>query len=366
MTTVLLLFIVGCTNNAANETNKATPEEESGTRIIVDSVNREVEIPEHVERIICSGVGVLRYTSYMGAQDLVIGVEDYEKEQSHSRPYNYVNFDHFESLPIIGANGELYVEEAISVNPDVIVLNSQEKSEADDIQAKTNIPVVVVPGSDKMMDENAYQTITLMGELYGKEERSKELIAYFDDVKADLEDRTKDTKEAEKPTVYVGGVNFRGSHGIDGTEAGYGPLAWINAKNLADETGENGPFNVDVEKILEWDPDVLFLNDGGLELIHEHNEANPAFYEQLQAVQNNQIFSQISYRSYATNLDMALINTYYAGTVLYPETFADIDPVEKADDIFTKLLGTDFYHVLQENGYELKPIKIGETMKVGE
>ena len=57
---------------------------------------------------------------------------------------------------------------------------------------------------------------------------------------------------------------------------------------------------------------------------------------------------------------MALADTYYAGKVLYPDRFSDIDPEEKTDEIFEMLLGTDFYETLKENGYEFKEIVIGQ------
>ena len=47
-------------------------------------------------------------------------------------------------------------------------------------------------------------------------------------------------------------------------------------------------------------------------------------------------------------------------TLLYPEQFADIDPVEKAGEIFTALLGTNPYEDLKEAGYEFRPIQLGE------
>ena len=46
--------------------------------------------------------------------------------------------------------------------------------------------------------------------------------------------------------------------------------------------------------------------------------------------------------------------------LLYPEQFADIDPVEKAGEIFTALLGTNPYEDLKEAGYEFRPIQLGE------
>ena len=332
----------------------------AGTRLITDSEGREVEIPEKVESIVCLNVGALRYTCYMQAQDLVIGVEDYEKEQSISRGYNYVNFELFQDLPVVGNNGEHYPEEIISADPDVIVMSAYDDSDADSLQEKTGIPVVVVPGSDSMMDEGAYETFRIMGELYGKEDRAQELIDYMDSIKEDLETRTADVAEEDKLTAYVAGVSYKGVHGFEGTEAGYGPFAAINAKNLADETGQTGPFDIDPEQVLAWDPDVIFVDFNGLDLVNEDYASNPEYYEQLTAVQEGRVYSQISFRSSASNLDTALADTYYAASVLYPEQFADVDPEEKAAEIFEMLLGENFYEDLKANGYEFRQITIGE------
>lgn len=332
----------------------------AGTRLITDSEGREVEIPEKVESIVCLNVGALRYTCYMQAQDLVIGVEDYEKEQSISRGYNYVNLELFQDLPVVGNNGEHYPEEIISADPDVIVMSAYDDSDADSLQEKTGIPVVVVPGSDSMMDEGAYETFRIMGELYGKEDRAQELIDYMDSIKEDLETRTADVAEEDKLTAYVAGVSYKGVHGFEGTEAGYGPFAAINAKNLADETGQTGPFDIDLEQVLAWDPDVIFVDFNGLNLVNEDYASNPEYYEQLTAVQEGRVYSQISFRSSASNLDTALADTYYAASVLYPEQFADVDPEEKAAEIFEMLLGENFYEDLKANGYEFRQITIGE------
>ena len=113
-------------------------------------------------------------------------------------------------------------------------------------------------------------------------------------------------------------------------------------------------------EIRAWNPDVIFVDFNGMELIKQHYTENPDYYNQLKAVQEGKVYSQISFRSSASNLDMALADTYYAGSVLYPEKFADINPAEKADEIFEKLLGEKFYGVLKENGYEFRQVQIGE------
>ena len=346
-------------SSAAAETlglTEAAPE----SRVITDAAGRTVEIPAEVNQVVCVGVGALRYTCYVGGADRVIGVEDYETKPGMSRLYNYVNFDKFKELPVIGTNGEPFVEEIVGVDPQVIVMSSYAKQDADELSEKTGIPVVVVPGSDTTLDDKAYETIRILGELYGLEDRAETLTAYLRDVQKDLDDRTASIPEESKPTCYVGGVSFKGQHGFEGTEAYYGPFELIHAKNLANTTDQTGAFNIDVEQVLAWDPDVIFLDFNGMSLIKEDYEAHPDFYNALTAVQEGKVYSQISFRSSASNLETALADAYYAACIMFPEAFSDVDPVEKAGEIFEALLGTNPYEDLKGAGYEFRPITIGE------
>ena len=346
------------TDSAAESEAEST--EEPATRIITDSTGRDVEIPSRVESIVCVGVGALRYSCYMDAADLVVGVEDYEVKEGMSRLYNYVNFDKFKDLPVTGTNGEPNIEEIITAGPQVIVMSSYASADADDLQAKSGIPVVMVPGSDTTLDDNAYETIRIMGELYGKEDRAQELTAYLKGIQKDLDDRTADIPEEDKPSVYVAGVSFKGAHGFEGTEAYYGPFELIHANNLANTTDQTGAFDIDLEQVLTWDPEIIFLDFNGMSLINEDYADNPDYYQNLTAVKEGKVYSQISFRSSASNLETALADAYYAACVMYPEQFSDIDPVEKAGEIFTALLGTNPYEDLKEAGYEFRQITIGE------
>ena len=341
---------------AANTVSEETAPE---TRIITDSMDRNVEVPYSVERIVCVGVGALRYTCYVGGADRVVGVEDYETKPGMSRLYNYVNFDLFQNLPVTGTNGEPFVEEIINVDPQVIVMSSYASQDPDELSQKTGIPVVVVPGSDTTLDEKAYVTIRILGELYQLEDRAEDLTAYLKSIQKDLDDRTASIAEDAKPTCYVGGVSFKGHHGFEGTEAYYGPFELIHAKNLANTTDQTGAFNIDVEQVLSWDPEIIFLDFNGMNLINEDYGAHPDFYNALTAVQEGKVYSQISFRSSASNLETALADAYYAACVMYPQQFQDIDPVEKAGEIFTKLLGSNPYHDLEEAGYAFCQITLG-------
>lgn len=346
-----LLLLSGC-----------APAGDGGTeneRLLTDALERQVWLPEDVSRVVCVGVGALRYSCYLGAADRMVGVEDYEITSGISRLYNYVNFEIFRDLPVIGTNGVPYVEQIIAAAPQVIVMSTSATVKADDLQQRTGIPVVVVRGSDSTLDNAAFETISILGQLYGTEERAQELTQGLLAICADLDSRTAAVPDSEKPTVYVGGVSFKGAHGLEGTEAGYGPLSLIHARNLADSTGQSGAFSIDTEKILDWDPDVIFLDFNGMSLIEEDYAKNPDFYQALTAVQEGRVYSQISFRSFASNLETALADAYYAACILYPEQFRDIDPAEKAGEIFRLLLGENPYEDLKEAGYEFRPIDLG-------
>ena len=80
--------------------------------------------------------------------------------------------------------------------------------------------------------------------------------------------------------------------------------------------------------VLAWDPDVIFVDFNGMDLIKEDYATNADFYNSLTAVKEGHVYSQISFRSSASNLETALADAYYGATILYPEQFADVDSVK--------------------------------------
>ena len=351
-----LLLLTAC----GAQPTSAPPEIGPPLRTVTDAGGRQVELPEEVASVVCVGVGALRYTTYLQAQDLVVGVEQGEQTATIAKPFSYFNRERFTALPVTGDNGTTYDEDILRLAPDVIVAYL-DAGAADSLQSRTGIPVVTIPLNEGIFDDAALATLSLLGQVYHREDRAQELTDYLLAARADLDRRTRDIPEADKPTVYVAGVSYKGAHGFEGTEAGYPPLAAIHARNLADRTGQSGPFSIDTEQVLQWDPDVIFLDWNGMGLIRESHAVNPDFYDSLSAVENGRLYAQISFRSSATNAELALADAYYAGTVLYPEQFAGIDPAEKFNEIFRVMLGVeDAYSQYAAQGYTFTTLKLGE------
>ena len=348
---VMLLSLCACGGTGGDK-------ETAETRTVTDTCGRTVEIPKTVKSVVCVGVGSLRFTTYLDALDLLAGVEENELDIGVYKPYAYLHQDVWEKLPQTGNNGETYDEQIIAANPDVIIAN-MDKDTADAYQQKTGIPVVTIPMVEGLLDDAVFDMINLLGEVYGKQERAKELTDYLAAMKKDIADRVAAVDKDSIPSVYVSGVTFKGAHGFEGTEAGYAPLAALQGNNIADATGKSGAFDMDIEQVLKVDPDYIFVDTSNLDLVKQQYAENPAFYNSLTAVKENRVFSQISFRFCATNVELALADMYYMATVIYPDAFADVDPVAKANEIFKMFLGADDYcKTLSDAGYSFGPVDI--------
>lgn len=78
-------------------------------------------------------------------------------------------------------------------------------------------------------------------------------------------------------------------------------------------------------------------------MVQQDYQKNPEFYKALSAVEKGELYSQLPYNWYHTNIGTAIADAYYIGKVLYPGQFEDIDPKEKADEIYRSLLGKPLY-----------------------
>lgn len=338
---------------AAEETGQpvektAEPEKTAATDFVVtDLLGREVTIPANAERFVAIGPGCLRLYCYTADVSKLVGIEQIEIGDVSGKPYAIVN-EALQQLDIIGQGGPNNAPDAeklLVAAPDVIfTMYNSDPSAVDELQQKTGIPVVALSyGESEMFDPAVDQSIELIGKVTGNEERAAEVIAYFASLKADLASRVQDVAEADKPLVYMGCMSSRGMHGIESTTGNFSIFNAIGARNAVTEAGITEYVMLDKEKILEMDPDYIFLDGGGVSLVVEDYAENAAFYNSLKAFKENHVYMHMPYNYYYTNIGVAIADAYYMGTILYPEQFADVDPAAKFDEIIGNLLGGTAY-----------------------
>ena len=324
---------------------RSRPESGAG-RMVIDLAGREVSVPGEVERLVALGPGALRLVAYLGATDRIVGIEDMEKRMARDlyvRPYARVLDEAFLALPVVGTGGPGALpdpEKALMCRPDLIVAVGIDPGQLDNIQAKTSVPALYLSyGELGVWREEARRSLSLLGEVLGKGERAAAINEYVALLEQDLERRTADIDESDRPSAYVGGISQKGSHGLTSTEAGYPPARMVGARNLADGLGKSGHFFVDKEQILVWDPDFIFVDVASRLILDQDFERNREFYRLLSASRSSRVLSLLPYNYYNTNIELALLNAYFVGKSLYRERFSDISMEEKAREIMDTFLG---------------------------
>jgi iron complex transport system substrate-binding protein len=333
---LLCFFLTGCLTSS-----KVTNTDEQTT--VIDMAGREVKLSSNIERTIGIEAGALRLITYLQATELVVGVEDVEKTRLE-KPY-IIAHPELAKLPSIGPIHGGDAELIASMQPDVIFWTYTTAEDANDLQRKTGIPVIVLDYGDIEEKKDVFfASLRLAAKVLGKQARAEELIEYIENTISDLNSRTSIINEDK---VYIGGVASRGSHGITSTEPTYAPFLFLNANNVCSKLGIDHAF-IDPEKLLEWNPDKIFIDESGLELVKSDFSNSTAKYDSLYAYKEKQMYAVLPYNWYTTNYATVIANAYYIGKVLYPKDFEDINPEEKAGEIYEFFVGKDVYPEMKE------------------
>ncbi len=329
---------------------------------VTDLKGRQVTLKEPAKRIVALRAA-LGLVCYMQLCDQVVGIEDIEARPSEwigsvGRSYRLAN-PRLADLPIIGSRNKPDPERLLSVKPDLIFVGSGDVRLADNLQHKTGIPVLFVDNGDLARKRNRfYQSLQLIGTVCEKKKRAEQIIATIDQAVSDLHQRVKQIPK--KPSVYIGGMNFRVAHGLTGTSAAYPPFLLLEANNISDAVHDGsgsvkGRFLIDPEHLVEADPETMFICESGLEL--SLLDLKKPIYHQLSAVKKGRVFGVVPHY-YAASPDTVLAETYYMGTVLFPQQFNDIDVPSMADKWYQFFVGQPLYSEMVRIFGGFKPIDL--------
>ncbi|ADE36122.1 ABC transporter substrate-binding protein [Methanohalophilus mahii] len=364
-------------DSSETQNEKADTSTDEKTITVTDSYGREVTVPYEIEHTICIGAGTLRYLSYLGEQGTIVGVEDIEQweesVEAPERPYRIANpqFGDSEKYPFIGAFRGKYDAESIltlSPAPDVIFYSYSNAEDADKLSSDVGIPVVGL-NDGNTGDENMKQSLRIMGQVMDREQRASEVITFFEEEIAELNERTKDE---ETVNAYIAGVSYRGSHGILSTQPDYPPFEYVNVNNVGSSVSKTGDwegYQIGDDALFQWDSnpgiDYIFIDLGTYDFSENGNThtnekygiesfATGGVYAELDAAKAGRLYGVIPYNWYSTNHGNVLADAWYVGKVVYPSKFEDTNPQEKANEIYSFLYAEspeneDIYETMTDN-----------------
>ena len=264
---MMTLTLFGCGEKPAEDGTDDAPK----TVTITDMIGRQVEIvPGSYQRVVCIGAGALRLYSYVGDVSLLCGVEDIDNTTLEerpkmfdgvARPYVMVYGDTFAALPSCGVGGPnaqaAEAEKILSCTPDIIVSEYEDTDKAEALQQQVGVPVITLrTGVDGVFSEDFSGSITLLGQVFGKETRASELLAFVSTETADIQARTAGIAEDSKPAVYICGLGNWGTTNHLMTIESYSTFTVANIKNTVSGLSAKGVQPIEAEKFTALGPDM--------------------------------------------------------------------------------------------------------------
>ncbi len=347
---IMSLLLTACNNNDNSQNDNSI--------IVKDLINRDVSIvPGSYKRVVCIGAGALRLYSYIGDINLLCGVEDIDNESltnrpkmfdSVARPYFIAYKDVFKTLPSCGVGGPnnqiAEAEKILSCNPDIVISEYEDVTKEDALQKQLNVPVITLRyGSKGVFDENLSKSLTLLGKIFNKEDRASSLNNFILKEKMDIQERVKNLSNEEKKDVYICGLGNWGTTNELMTSSNYEPFNVANIKNVLSDIKQEGNFKIEKEKFVSIgkDIDIMFIDAAAIKNIKPEYNLDNTMFSFVKAFNNDEVYLQMAYNAYYTNVELALANTWFNGICVYKTLFSDINIDDKLNEITKEFLNKE-------------------------
>lgn len=325
---------------------------------ITDMIGREVTIvPGSYQKVVCIGAGALRMYSYIGDVALLSGVEDIDNTSlserpkmfdAVARPYMLAFGENFTALPSCGVGGPnaqaAEAEKILGCEPDIVISEYEDVEKEDALQEQLGVPVITLKaGPGGVFDENFFATMRMLGVIFGEEEKAEKLVGFIQSEREEINRRTADVPEEEKPSVYICGLGNWGTTNHLMTAQNYISFNVANVKNVVSDLSSNGIQPIEAEKFVSLgeDMDIMIMDAAAVKNIKPLYAEDPSMFDTCKAWQNGEVYLEMAYNAYYTNFETALINTWFIAKTVYPDRFEDIDMTAKTNEVTQMFLGKD-------------------------
>lgn len=325
---------------------------------ITDMIGREVTVtPGSYKRVVCIGAGALRMYSYIGDTSLLCGVEDIDNTtvqdrpkmfDSVARPYMIAFGDVFSTLASCGVGGPnaqaAEAEKILSCNPDIVISEYEDVEKENALEQQLGVPVVTLKaGPDGVFDDAFKETMSMLGKIFGNEEKAKTLVSFVEAQADEISSRTAKVADGDKPGVYICGLGNWGTTNHLMTAQNYISANIANVKNVVTDLEKDGIQAIENEKYvaLGKDMDIIVMDAAAVKNIIPLYQEDKTMFDTCKAWQNGEVYLQMPYNVYYTNYEIALINTWFMAKTAYPDLFKDIDMTEKTNEITKLFLGKE-------------------------
>lgn len=344
---------------------------QADTVTLTDIAGRQVQVETPVQRVILGEGRQAFFTAVLETEDPFARVVGWREDFKQADPDTYAaylaKFPQIDAIPTFGGfkEGTFDIEQAVSLKPDVMILNLEAKAATDEAGyeeklAAVGIPIVYVDFREKPFEHTA-KSMELIGQLYGKEERAAEFNAFFTEQMAKVRDVIAAQTDLQRPLVFV---ERAGGYSEDCCMS-FGAENFGRMIEEAGGTNMATPFipgtfgTVNAEQIVASDPEVVIVTGGNWEAyvpggawvgvapgadmaVAKDKLAGlmqrPAFAG-TKAVKDGQVHA-IWHQFY--NNPYSFVAVQQIAKWLHPDLFADLDPEASLKELHDRFLPVDY------------------------
>jgi len=321
---------------------------QAGTIFVTDALGRKIEVPANANRILL-GFYFEDFYAIGGpdAYDKVVAISKsawHDWRNSQWKTYVAANPKITEITDVGEVDaGTFSIETAIASKPDIAIIAAWQFRAMGDTVGKleaAGIPVVVADYNAQTVKKHISSTL-MIGQILGTEDRAQKLADQYAAAIADVKARVKKAVEDSKRVYVEIGSKGAGEFGNTYTDHMWGKMiALAGGKNIAlGQVGRSTPLNP--EFILAASPQAVFI--AGSYWTNRENAVVMGFgvkpeltrerlmpytkrpgWNGMDAVKSGNIHA-LYHGGARTLYDFTFLQ--YIAKVLYPQAFADIDPI---------------------------------------
>ncbi|NTW50269.1 MAG: ABC transporter substrate-binding protein [Chlorobiales bacterium] len=321
--TLAILSLTGCSKK------ESEPLKEDVAKIsVTDFRGKNIRLNKPASRIVCLIESGLSGLYMLGIEDKVVGVPSSVYKESVAPLYASLDDRIREKkLPSPGNWDFVSLEQVVALQPDLVIMWASQQESIEAIEEK-GIPVY---GVFLKSFADVAKEIKDFGILTGKESRADSLINY---TKTEVQKFQTGVPDSQKKTVY-----FMWAQGLletsGKTSTANELIELAGAKNVC--TAEEEHLVINMERVLEWNPDVVVLwwnaakNPADVLGLHE--------WQNITAVKHKSVYELPS----VFYCDFWTLKYQYAVMLLakscYPEKHKDLDLEKERHDMLVTLYG---------------------------
>lgn len=361
LTGVMILSAAGCGGGeeAAEEpavqeeavtTEGAAENEETktGTHVIVDHLDMEVEVPYEVNRIVVGNILPLPsvLTVFFDSAEKIVGMSPNSMSAAENGLLGELYPEILNAETSFMNGTEINLEELMKLEPDIVIYSASQPEQGEQLR---NAGFAAVAVSVNKWEYNAIETlnqwISLLSEIFPDNDKTEVVAKHSNEIYKLVQERVADIPEEERERVFflfkytdtnmqTSGSKFFGQFWADA----------IGAVNAAEEITTDNAADANMEQIYAWNPSTIFITNFTAAQPEDlyTNAIGNYDWSAIDAVQNEKVYKMPLgiYRSYTPGADTPVTLLWFAKTT-YPELFEDIDIVQETKDYYKEVFGVE-------------------------